>query len=98
MLYLKSVLVIALIIYLRSFIACSHAFPTIFVYLCMVSNFYMLLSVIQVFATPKDHRKSKPYHDHVFVFSIADDHIWFRNYQVCDVVLAKYVGGAILSY
>ncbi|TYI85030.1 hypothetical protein E1A91_D05G409300v1 [Gossypium mustelinum] len=35
-----------------------------------------------VFGTPKEHRKSKPYHDHVFVFSIVDDHIWFRNYQI----------------
>ncbi|KAI3466130.1 hypothetical protein Pfo_022793 [Paulownia fortunei] len=38
--------------------------------------------ISQIFGTPKDHRKSKPYHDHVFVFSIADDHIWFRNYQI----------------
>ncbi|KAJ8769695.1 hypothetical protein K2173_005298 [Erythroxylum novogranatense] len=38
--------------------------------------------IMQIFGTPKEHRKSKPYHDHVFVFSIVDDHIWFRNYQV----------------
>ncbi|GAB2289012.1 Ribosome bioproteinsis protein BRX1 1 [Dionaea muscipula] len=38
--------------------------------------------IMQIFGTPKDHRKSKPFHDHVFVFSIVDDHIWFRNYQV----------------
>ncbi|KAJ6776320.1 RIBOSOME BIOGENESIS PROTEIN BRIX [Salix koriyanagi] len=37
--------------------------------------------IIQIFGTPKDHRKSKPFYDHVFVFSIVDDHIWFRNYQ-----------------
>ncbi|KAJ4886540.1 Ribosomal RNA processing Brix domain protein [Raphanus sativus] len=36
----------------------------------------------QVFGIPKEHRKSKPYHDHVFAFSIVDDHIWFRNYQI----------------
>ncbi|PSS16198.1 Ribosome biogenesis protein [Actinidia chinensis var. chinensis] len=36
----------------------------------------------QIFGTPKDQRKCKPYHDHVFVFSIVDDHIWFRNYQI----------------
>ncbi|KAH0943656.1 hypothetical protein HID58_003293 [Brassica napus] len=35
-----------------------------------------------VFGIPKEHRKSKPYHDHVFAFSIVDDHIWFRNYQI----------------
>ncbi|KAL1361046.1 hypothetical protein HN51_006417 [Arachis hypogaea] len=38
--------------------------------------------LLQIFETPKDHRKAKPFHDHVFVFSIADDHIWFRNYQI----------------
>ncbi|RDX75433.1 Ribosome biogenesis protein BRX1-like 1 [Mucuna pruriens] len=38
--------------------------------------------LLQIFETPKDHRKAKPFHDHVFVFSIVDDHIWFRNYQV----------------
>lgn len=37
---------------------------------------------MQIFGTPKDHRKAKPFHDHVYVFSIVDDHIWFRNYQV----------------
>ncbi|KAG6689358.1 hypothetical protein I3842_11G170400 [Carya illinoinensis] len=42
--------------------------------------------IIQIFGIPKEHRKSKPYHDHVFVFSIVDDHIWFRNYQVADKV------------
>ncbi|KAG7568089.1 Retrotransposon gag domain [Arabidopsis thaliana x Arabidopsis arenosa] len=35
----------------------------------------------QIFGIPEGHRKSKPYHDYVFVFSIVDDHIWFRNYQ-----------------
>ncbi|KAL8505916.1 hypothetical protein ACS0TY_016950 [Phlomoides rotata] len=38
--------------------------------------------ISQIFGIPKDHRKSKPYHDHVFVFTILDDHIWFRNYQI----------------
>ncbi|KAK7407409.1 hypothetical protein VNO78_09311 [Psophocarpus tetragonolobus] len=38
--------------------------------------------LLQIFDTPKDHRKTKPFHDHVFVFSIVDDHIWFRNYQI----------------
>ncbi|CAM6009456.1 unnamed protein product [Sphagnum balticum] len=36
----------------------------------------------QVFCTPKDHRKSKPFFDHIFTFSVLDNHIWFRNYQV----------------
>lgn len=48
------------------------------------SPHWMLLKemISQIFGTPKDHRRSKPYHDHVFVFSIVDDHIWFRNYQI----------------
>ncbi|KAJ0965090.1 hypothetical protein J5N97_026228 [Dioscorea zingiberensis] len=28
--------------------------------------------IIQIFGTPKDHGKVKPFHDHVFVFSIVD--------------------------
>ncbi|XP_068642714.1 ribosome biogenesis protein BRX1 homolog 2-like [Aristolochia californica] len=45
---------------------------------------WMLLKelLVQIFGIPKDHRKAKPYHDHVFAFSIVDDHIWFRNYQI----------------
>ncbi|KAH1261127.1 Ribosome biogenesis protein BRX1 1 [Glycine max] len=38
--------------------------------------------LLQIFETPKDLRRTKPFHDHVFVFSIVDDHIWFRNYQI----------------
>ncbi|XP_039129968.1 ribosome biogenesis protein BRX1 homolog 2-like [Dioscorea cayenensis subsp. rotundata] len=38
--------------------------------------------IMQTFGTPKDHGKAKPFHDHVFVFSIVDRHIWFRNYQI----------------
>ena len=35
-----------------------------------------------VFATPKRHSKSKPFHDHVLSFSMADNRVWLRNYQV----------------
>ena len=35
-----------------------------------------------IFATPKGHKKSKPFIDHVISFSIADDRIWFRHYQI----------------
>ena len=37
---------------------------------------------IQIFNTPKGHPKSKPFFDHVLTFTIADDKVWFRNYQV----------------
>ncbi|OAE33246.1 hypothetical protein AXG93_1200s1060 [Marchantia polymorpha subsp. ruderalis] len=39
----------------------------------------------QVYTTPKDHRKAKPFYDHVFAFSVVDNHIWFRNYQISAV-------------
>ncbi|URD99185.1 ribosome biogenesis protein BRX1 [Musa troglodytarum] len=42
----------------------------------------MIVQACFIFGTPKDHRKVKPFHDHVFVFSIVDGHIWFRNYQI----------------
>ncbi|CAI7801180.1 unnamed protein product [Closterium sp. NIES-53] len=38
---------------------------------------------IQTFATPKGHRKSKPFYDHVLTFTYLDGRIWFRNYQIC---------------
>jgi ribosome biogenesis protein BRX1 len=48
------------------------------------SELTQLLFVVrlQVFGTPKGHRKSKPFIDHILHFSIVDDKIWFRNYQV----------------
>jgi len=36
----------------------------------------------QIFSTPNLHPKSKPFFDHVFSFSIVDNRIWFRNYQI----------------
>ncbi|KAG8599105.1 hypothetical protein GDO81_002877, partial [Engystomops pustulosus] len=37
---------------------------------------------IQTFGTPRYHPKSQPFVDHVFTFSVADNRIWFRNYQI----------------
>ncbi|XP_006627197.1 ribosome biogenesis protein BRX1 homolog [Lepisosteus oculatus] len=39
---------------------------------------------IQIFATPQYHPKSQPFVDHVFSFTIADNRIWFRNYQIIE--------------
>lgn len=36
----------------------------------------------QTFGSPKGHPKVKPFIDHVLSFFIADNRIWFRNYQV----------------
>ncbi|KAI8139221.1 Brix domain-containing protein [Fennellomyces sp. T-0311] len=38
----------------------------------------------QVFNVPKGSRRSKPFIDHVLTFSIVDNRIWFRNYQVVE--------------
>ncbi|MBN3305301.1 BRX1 protein, partial [Amia calva] len=39
---------------------------------------------IQIFATPQYHPKSQPFVDHVFTFTITDNRIWFRNYQIIE--------------
>lgn len=36
----------------------------------------------ETFASPVKHRKVKPYADHVFYFTVLDNRIWFRNYQI----------------
>jgi len=36
----------------------------------------------QTFGTPRNHPKSKPFHDHVMSFYYLDRKIWFRHYQV----------------
>ncbi|CAG8557812.1 2662_t:CDS:2 [Paraglomus occultum] len=37
-----------------------------------------------IFGVPKGARRSKPFIDHVISFTIADDRIWFRNYQIVE--------------
>jgi ribosome biogenesis protein BRX1 len=48
----------------------------------------------QILGTPKGHPKSKPFIDHVFSFSIADNKIWFRNHQITSVVASGSGDGA----
>jgi len=43
----------------------------------------------KIFQTPRLHRKSKPFHDHVMSFSIHDNKVWFRHYQVIPGTPAK---------
>ncbi|KAJ1932709.1 Ribosome biogenesis protein brx1, partial [Linderina pennispora] len=38
----------------------------------------------QTFAVPKGARKSKPFFDHVYTFSIVDNRVWFRNFQIVE--------------
>ncbi|XP_051162725.1 ribosome biogenesis protein BRX1 homolog [Leptopilina boulardi] len=45
---------------------------------------YILLKELltQIFGVPNHHPKSQPFFDHVYTFSILDNRIWFRNYQI----------------
>jgi ribosome biogenesis protein BRX1 len=45
---------------------------------------YSLLKELltQIFSVPYHHPKSQPFFDHVYIFSILDNRIWFRNYQI----------------
>jgi len=38
--------------------------------------------IMQAFGTPRNHPKSKPFHDHAMCFYWLDRKIWFRHYQV----------------
>ena len=38
----------------------------------------------EIFAVPRGHPRSKPFIDHVFMFSIQDGRVWFRNYQIVE--------------
>lgn len=40
----------------------------------------------QIFGTPKNHPRSRPFIDHIFSFSWIDGKIWFRNFQIADEV------------
>ncbi len=39
--------------------------------------------ILQVFGSPRNHPRSKPFVDHVFSWFVVDSRVWFRNYQVC---------------
>ncbi|XP_072760543.1 ribosome biogenesis protein BRX1 homolog [Anoplolepis gracilipes] len=45
---------------------------------------YSLLKELltQIFGVPNHHPKSQPFFDHVYTFSILDNKIWFRNFQI----------------
>lgn len=46
----------------------------------------------QIFCVPRSTRRSKPFFDHVLTFSIADNRIWFRNYQIVEKDQTKAAG------
>ncbi|KAJ0398196.1 hypothetical protein ATCC90586_001559 [Pythium insidiosum] len=50
----------------------------------------------QVWGTPKNHPKSKPFIDRVMSFYFADGKIWCRNYQIADDADSKKLEQAAL--
>jgi len=42
--------------------------------------------LVQMFGTPNFHPKSQPFIDHVMTFTLLDNRIWFRNFQILDEV------------
>lgn len=45
---------------------------------------YSLLKELltQIFGVPNHHPKSQPFFDHVYTFTVLDNRIWFRNFQI----------------
>ncbi|KAI4460803.1 ribosome biogenesis protein brix [Holotrichia oblita] len=45
---------------------------------------YALLKelLVQTFGVPNHHPKSQPFFDHVYIFMVLDNRIWFRNFQI----------------
>lgn len=39
---------------------------------------------LQTFSVPKTSRKLKPFIDHILTFSLLDNKIWFRNFQIVE--------------
>ncbi|KOX69984.1 Ribosome biogenesis protein BRX1 like protein [Melipona quadrifasciata] len=37
---------------------------------------------VQTFGVPNHHPKSQPFFDHIFTFTVLDNRIWFRNFQI----------------
>ncbi|EAZ62901.1 RNA-binding protein required for biogenesis of the ribosomal 60S subunit [Scheffersomyces stipitis CBS 6054] len=55
------------------------------------NDHYRLLKELftHTFGVPPNARKSKPFVDHVMTFSIVDNKIWIRNYQINETLDAK---------
>lgn len=37
---------------------------------------------VQIFGVPNHHPKSQPFFDHIYTFTVLDNRIWFRNFQI----------------
>lgn len=50
------------------------------------AQYRLILTTIlqQTFSVPKTSRKLKPFIDHILTFSLLDNKIWFRNFQIVE--------------
>lgn len=71
-----------------------QTFYNIYSICAMILFSLLLLSLffVQIFSTPCYHPKSKPFVDHVFSFSVEDNRIWFRNFQVNKILNTCWYG------
>ena len=46
--------------------------------------------LIQAFNSPKGHPKTRPFYDHIISFSVINNNIFFRNYQILNEIKEKY--------
>ena len=46
--------------------------------------------LIQAFNSPKGHPKTRPFYDHILSFSVINNNIFFRNYQILNEIKEKY--------
>ena len=42
----------------------------------------LLIIIQQIFGVPPGARRAKPFIDHILTFSMLDNKVWFRNFQV----------------
>jgi ribosome biogenesis protein BRX1 len=48
-----------------------------------IPHFMLLREILtQIFGVPNHHPKSQPFVDRVYTFTVLDNRIWFRNYQI----------------
>ncbi|KAK9464984.1 Brix domain-containing protein [Lipomyces arxii] len=52
--------------------------------------------LFHIFGVPKSARKAKPFVDHVVMFSIVENKIWFRNYQISESIDTAAADGSAL--
>lgn len=60
-------------------------------YAALVDNLCTFSDTLsQIFGVPPGARRAKPFIDHILSFSILDNKVWFRNFQVFMTLSVSY--------